>query len=144
MGKYKDIRVFIVDDNEVTRTVLRMILKDHGFQVAGEANDARHALARLPSARADIVCLDVVMPGCDGLDLLQQIKQEAPKTEILMVTASKDAVTIETALARGAGGFIFTPFNSGAVCDALEKTARRVRDRRAARVAISGPGPYNP
>ncbi|MYM92519.1 response regulator transcription factor [Duganella vulcania] len=132
METFSDLRVFIVDDNEVTRAVLRMILKDRGFQVIGEAADARAALERLAPVRADMVCLDVVMPGCDGLDLLQQIKQRAPRTEILMVTASKDAATIETALARGAAGFIFKPFNSGAVCDAMEKVARRMRTRHTA------------
>lgn len=132
MGEFSDLRVFIVDDNEVTRAVLRMILKDRGFQVVGEAAEARVALERLAAARPDMVCLDVVMPGCDGLDLLQQIKQRAPQTEILMVTASKDMTTIETALARGAGGFIFKPFNSGAVCDAMEKVVRRMRARRTA------------
>jgi two-component system chemotaxis response regulator CheY len=76
--------------------------------------------------RPDIVCLDISMPDADGLDILQAIKSASKETMVLMVTASNDLKTVQTAIERGASGFIIKPFNSGTVLDTLQSTAAKL------------------
>src|SRR3989442_2990207 len=122
MAKPKGISVFIIDDNEMTRTVLRMIIQGDTYDVIGDASNGKSGLESARKLRPDIICLDVVMPECDGLDVLTQIKEALPQTAVLMVTARNDRETVQTAIQRGASGFIIKPFNTGTVLDTMEKT----------------------
>jgi two-component system chemotaxis response regulator CheY len=124
----RKLNVLIIDDNETTRAVLRMIIQGDHFDVVGDAASGNAGLDRMRRLKPDIVCLDVSMPDADGLDILQAIKNESKGTMVLMVTASNDVKTVQTAIARGANGFIIKPFNSGTVLDTLESTAAKLRE----------------
>lgn len=124
----KKLNVVIIDDNETTRAVLRMIIQGDHFDVIGDAATGNVGLDRVRRMRPDIVCLDISMPDADGLDILQEIKNESKGTAVLMVTASNDLKTVQTAIERGANGFIIKPFNSGTVLDTLESTAAKLRE----------------
>ena len=126
MSGRKKLSVFIIDDNESTRAVLRMIIHGEVYEVIGDAANGTSGLERTLKLRPDIVCLDVVMPDMDGLDVLVQIKQALPKTMVLMVSASNDAETVKNAITHGASGFIIKPFNTGTVLDTLEKNAAKL------------------
>ena len=126
----KKLDVLIIDDNETTRAVLRMIIQGDHFDVVGEAASGSAGLERVRRLRPDIVCLDISMPDADGLDILQEIKNESKGMSVLMVTASNDLKTVTTAIERGASGFIIKPFNSGTVLDTLESTAAKLRDMK--------------
>ncbi|GAA1281190.1 DNA-binding response regulator [Planotetraspora silvatica] len=68
------IRVLIVDDHEVVRQGLRFVLgQEDGIEVVGECADGAHALAAIPALRPDVVLLDMVMPGMDGLAVLREL-----------------------------------------------------------------------
>jgi len=123
MAKSNGTSVLIIDDNETTRSMLRMIIQGETYHVVGEANNGASGLERARKLRPDIVCLDIVMPDSDGLEVLAEIKQALPNTAVLMVTASNDRETVLTAIRRGASGFIIKPFNTGIVLDTLDKTA---------------------
>jgi two-component system chemotaxis response regulator CheY len=124
----RKLNVLIIDDNETTRAVLRMIIQGDHFDVVGDAASGNAGLDRMRRLKPDIVCLDVSMPDADGLDILQAIKNESKGTMVLMVTASNDIKTVQTAIARGASGFIIKPFNSGTVLDTLGSTAAKLRE----------------
>ena len=119
--------VFIIDDNEMTRSVLRMIIQGDAYDVVGDAANGKSGLERVLKLRPDVVCLDVLMPDSDGLEVLEQIKQALPQTIVLMVTASNDRATVQTALQRGANGFIVKPFNTGIIVDTLAKAVAMLR-----------------
>jgi two-component system chemotaxis response regulator CheY len=120
-------RVVIVDDNEMIREVLRVMLRSHDFEVAGEATDGDSGLEMALSARPDVVCLDVVMPTTNGLDVLKEIKAKLPHTVVLMVTGNRDRYTVTAALQTGADGFILKPFNTGTVIDTVQKALAKSR-----------------
>jgi two-component system chemotaxis response regulator CheY len=120
-------RVVIVDDNEMIREVLRVMLRSHDFEVAGEATDGDSGLEMALSARPDVVCLDVVMPTTNGLDVLKEIKAKLPHTVVLMVTGNRDRDTVTAALQTGADGFILKPFNTGTVIDTVQKALAKSR-----------------
>ncbi|MES2106367.1 MAG: response regulator [Pseudomonadota bacterium] len=128
MADQKGMSVLIVDDNEMTREVLRVILRHEGYIVVGEATDGDTGLEMAKRLKPNIILLDVVMPTLNGLDALKEIKDALPKAIILMVTSNKDRDTFAAALQSGVSGYIIKPFNAGTVADALElaiaKTAR--------------------
>lgn len=134
MPLHQGLSVFIIDDNEMTRSLLRVIIQGDHYDVVGDAGTAESARTRLRSLRADIICLDVVMPDGDGLELLNWIREKHPKTAVLMVTASTDRSTVEQSLRNGAKGYIVKPFNPGTVMDTLDKIAAQIKAQRAARV----------
>ena len=73
------------------------------------------------------MCLDILMPDSDGLDVLVELKQAIPNLRVLMVSGSNERSTVLTAIERGATGFILKPFNSGVVLDTLAKAAATLR-----------------
>lgn len=131
MAAQQRLRVFIVDDNEMTRGLLRVIIQGEQFDVVGDAGTAESAKLRLRTQKVDIVCLDVVMPDGDGLSLLEWIGQRQPQAAVLMVTASTDRSTVEQSLRNGAKGYIVKPFTPGAVMDALNHVVAKMRAARA-------------
>ncbi|NRR31378.1 response regulator transcription factor [Oxalobacteraceae bacterium] len=122
-------RVFIVDDNALTRTLLRMMIQGDRYEVVGDAASAEKTMERLPALRPDIVCLDVMLPDSDGLALLRRICTALPACAVLMVTARNDRNTVETAMRDGAKGFIIKPFNPGTVLDALDQVVANLASR---------------
>lgn len=126
MGIENKLRVFIVDDNEMTRALLRMMIQSDRYQVVGDAATADKAMERLPALRPDIVCLDVQLRDSDGLALLKRIYVALPASAVLMISACNDRTTVETALRDGAKGFIVKPFNPGTVLDTLNHIATRL------------------
>ncbi|MYN25942.1 response regulator [Duganella levis] len=132
MPAHQGLSVFIIDDNEMTRSLLRVIIQGDNYDVVGDAGTAESARLRLRSLRADIICLDVVMPDGNGLELLNWISEKQPKAAVLMVTASTDRSTVEQSLRNGAKGYIVKPFNPGTVMNTLDKIAAQIHAQRAA------------
>lgn len=131
MTDSKPITVFIIDDNETTRSILRLIIQSEHFTVVGAAPDGDSGVERALKLQPDIICLDVLMPKQNGLDVLVRLKVALPESEVLMVTVLNDSKTVKTAVERGASGFIVKPFNPGTVISTLEKIAEKVKAKRA-------------
>jgi two-component system, chemotaxis family, chemotaxis protein CheY len=131
------IRVALIDDNDLTRSLLRMALPHEQVAVVGEASTGNTGLDLCLREKPDIVFLDVMMPGIGGLEVLPAIKDALPDTQVLMVTASNDRPTIERALLAGASGFIIKPFRPGTVEDSVKKSITAVLRKRLERGAAS-------
>ncbi len=101
------IRVFIVDDHEIIRQGLKMILKEApDLTVVGEAADGNEALKKLRTAECDVLVLDMNMPGKSGIELLTEIKALRPKLHILVLTIHpEDRFALKT-LKAGASGYL--------------------------------------
>jgi two-component system chemotaxis response regulator CheY len=112
-------RVLVVDDDTLMREVLKALLRDEGFEVAGEARDGQSALALIDRARPDIVCLDVNMPGMSGLDVLKSIRSRNPEIRVVMITGDSSMATVREAVGFGAMGYIIKPFKAGRVAASL-------------------------
>lgn len=119
--------VVVIDDNPVSRIALTAILRQGHYRFAGEAANAEDGLALVGKIRPDIVCLDIVMPGRDGLDLLPRIRALRPKTIIVMVSGKSDAQTVKLAITRGAAGFIVKPYTAEHVLHTVDRFAERLR-----------------
>ncbi len=115
----KKARVLVVDDDTLMREVLKALLRDEGFEVAGEARDGQSALALLERTRPDIVCLDVNMPGMSGLDVLKSIRSRYSDIRVVMITGDSSMGTVREAVGYGAMGYIIKPFKAGRVSSSL-------------------------
>ena len=106
----KSFRVGLIDDNEVTRAGLRLLLNAENFVVVMEAGTARAGVELAVRIKPDIVCLDVMLPDGNGIEVLRTLKDALPNSRFVMVTAVHDAETIREAIAAGAHGFVIKPF----------------------------------
>lgn len=101
------IRVLIVDDHAVVRSGLRHVLESEvGIEVVGEAADARHALFEARARQPDVVLMDVVMPGTNGIEAIPGVLREAPETRVLVLSMQDDPRYVREAFAAGATGYI--------------------------------------
>lgn len=141
MADNKDISILIVDDNDMTRETLRVILRHDTYNVAGEATDGSIALEMATRLKPDIILLDVVMPKVSGLEALRSIRLVLPDVMILMVTANKDQETVSEAVQAGISGYIIKPFNAKKVLDTVQSVANKVRSARQATPAAAPAAP---
>ena len=82
------IRILIADDHGVVRAVLKtFFMSSLDIEVVGEAGDGLEAVARASALRPDIILMDLLMPGFDGIEATRRIRQENPETRILMITS---------------------------------------------------------
>jgi DNA-binding NarL/FixJ family response regulator len=101
------IRILIVDDHPVVRAGLAMTLgKAPDLSICGEAEGVRDALKLIPSARPDLLLVDLDLDGGNGLDLIREARESHPKVPILMLSMYPEATYAERALRAGARGYV--------------------------------------
>ncbi|WP_281363099.1 response regulator [Microcella indica] len=101
------IRVLLVDDQDLVRAGFRVILESEpGIEVVGEAADGARALEAARELRPDVICMDVQMPGVDGLEATRRIRSEGLEPSILVLTTFDRDDYLFAALEAGASGFL--------------------------------------
>jgi two-component system response regulator AtoC len=119
-------RILVVDDAEGIRTYLANLLELRGYQV-DTAEDGRRALALLDAgANPDVVLMDVMMPGMDGLETLRRVHERWPRLPIVILSVVGRASTIVQAMQLGASDYLNKPFEE----EELEATLRVVLETR--------------
>ncbi len=98
-------KILIVDDHIAARITVREILDWHGFQVLGEAKDAKQAIEKVIELKPDIVVLDINMPGMNGVQAAHDIRRISPQTKIVFLTIH-DSPAVSHALRVWAHGFV--------------------------------------
>lgn len=117
---FSDATVLVVDDDSLTRKVWRALLEGEGYTVT-EARDGELALKLAKERRPDLIVLDLLMPGMDGLDCLRGLKDD-PMLEsvpVLVVTAKPEVEERLHALASGADDYLTKPVEDPAFLDAI-------------------------
>jgi len=102
-------RILIVDDEPSVRKLVSKLLRSEGLDVV-EARDGAEALALVAVTPADLILLDIDMPGMDGLETLRRLRRKAPKAVVIMVSGINDEVRALRAIDEGARDFIRKPF----------------------------------
>ena len=118
-------KIIIVDDNDLIRTLLRGILRAEDCEIIGEARNGTLALELIEKSKPDIVLLDVLMPEMDGLETLQNIKQQYPEIIVVMITGSPSKDNVKESIEGGASGFIVKPFKPDSVLSTLNKVLEK-------------------
>jgi two-component system chemotaxis response regulator CheY len=117
-----NIKVLLIDDHDLSRSLLRQILKDAGFAKVREAADGAAGLAIARHFLPEIICLDNQMPGKSGLEMLAEFKVAVPLSAVLMITASNDKDTVLACIKAGARGYILKPFSADTLVKLIEGT----------------------
>lgn len=118
-------RVLVVDDEPHIRTILRGYLEADGFAVT-EAGDGEAALAELRGEPADLVLLDVMLPGIDGLEVLRRLRTFS-EVYVILVTARSEEVDKLVGLGVGADDYVTKPFSPREVAARVKAVLRRNR-----------------
>ncbi len=124
------LHVLVVDDEARIRTMLRRYLTGEGFRVS-EAGDGAAMRAALENEAVDLVLLDLVMPGEDGLSLARHIRQRS-ETPIIMLTGKGDLIDRVVGLEAGADDYITKPFELREILARIRTVMRRARPQPAA------------
>ncbi len=101
------IRVLVADDHAVLRQALRYMLESQpGLEVVGEAANGRDAVDMAEKLQPDVVLMDTVMPGLNGIEATRQIRRRMPKVKVLMLTGYQEDEQVAGALKAGASGYV--------------------------------------
>ncbi len=110
MNKAK--KILVVDDEDDVRLFLQDFLSERDLQVMS-ASTGEEALEIVDREKPDIILLDLMMPGMDGIECLERIKKKNPASNVIMITALNDDVRVAKARKLGAHNYILKPFSLG-------------------------------
>jgi len=117
-------RVLLVDDHELVRQGIAAML--HGapdLRVVGEARSGREALEVARRELPDVVLMDVRMPDMDGLEATRRIKEERPRTAVIMLTMHDNPTYLRDAVRSGAAGYLLKDVSKDELIDAVNQVA---------------------
>jgi len=141
----KPVSVLIVDDHEVVRQGVRAYLGAQAeFEVLGEADSGAAAVALAEEHVPDVVLMDLIMPGMDGVEATRRVKNVSPRTQIVVLTSYHEDEHIFPALQAGAISYVLKDLGMEELADAILKAARgeaTLHPRVAARVIRELQGP---
>lgn len=120
-------RVLIIDDHDAIREGLELLLRKHGHRTYS-AENGRQGLDLLSEHGAELVVTDLRMAGMDGIEVLRQVRAQAPETDVMMITAFGTVDRAVEAMKLGAVDFITKPFSPE---EFAVKVGRLLREREA-------------
>ena len=121
----KRITVLLAEDHMVVREGFRKMLDlEKDFQVVGEAEDGRQAVAMVKKLHPAVVLMDIAMPLLNGLEATRQVLRAVPATKVLMLSAHNDDAYVEDAANSGAMGFLLKQTSSHEVCEAIREVEK--------------------
>lgn len=121
----RPIRVLLADDHDLFRAGLRVLLQDlGGFEVVSEAGDGREALRQVEERRPDVVLMDLMMPGLNGLEATARVTREFPGVRVLVLSMNTAEEFVLPALRAGASGYILKNARPTELEQAIRAVAR--------------------
>jgi NarL family two-component system response regulator LiaR len=127
MGKSDQIRVMTVDDHEILRGGIRfLLLAFDDIELVGEAHSGEEALTLCGQVQPDVVLMDMMMPGMDGVETTQLLKEQYPDVQVLALTSFHNSNLVQGVMQAGAIGYLL----KGASMDELAEAIRAAQAGR--------------
>ena len=121
----RPIRVLLADDHDLFRAGLRVLLQDlGGFEVVAEAGDGREALRLVGEHRPDVVLMDLMMPGLNGLEATARVAREPPGVRVLVLSMNAAEEFVLPAVRAGASGYVLKNARPAELGQAIRAVAR--------------------
>jgi Response regulator containing CheY-like receiver, AAA-type ATPase, and DNA-binding domains len=114
-------RILLVDDAMIIRMILRKILVQAGFEVAGEASTGAEGVRKYRELKPDLVTMDITMPEMGGINALKAIREFDPHAKVVICSAMSQKSLIIEAMEAGAVNFITKPFDEEKVIETISK-----------------------
>jgi two-component system response regulator MtrA len=127
-------RVLVVDDDPALAEMLTIVLRGEGFDTA-VVGDGTRALPAVRELRPDVVLLDLMLPGMNGIDVCRAIRTESG-VPIVMLTAKSDTVDVVLGLESGADDYVVKPFKPKELIARIRARVRRTETEPAEQLAI--------
>ena len=119
------ISVLIADDHPVVRQGLRTFLElQEDMEIVGEAAGGEEAVALVQELLPDVVLMDLVMPGVDGVEATRRIRDVSPATKVIALTSFTDDETVFASIKAGAAGYLLKDVRPQALSDAIRTVHR--------------------
>ena len=112
--------ILIVDDSKTSRSMLRNILEQNGYEVIAEATNGQEGFEKYCELKPDLVTLDITMPIMDGIETLVKINEYDSTARVIMVTAAGQKGKMLDAIKLGASEFVTKPFETGQIISIIE------------------------
>lgn len=108
MNEQTPIRILLVDDHDMLRSGLAVFLLAYDdFELVGEAINGQDALEKCAELRPDVILMDLMMPGMDGVTAIRLIRERFQETQVIALTSFSEEKLVETALQAGAIGYLY-------------------------------------
>jgi putative nucleotidyltransferase with HDIG domain len=121
-------RILVIDDDSTVRGTVAEMLRRSGYEPL-QASTHEQALSLLEDLEVVLVVSDIVMPGLDGFELTELVRQRRPSLPVLLITGAGTDQNLQEALARGAAGLIAKPFSMAELARTVGAVLQRARDR---------------
>jgi len=112
----------IVDDSIFVYEEMKQMLKDTEFEIVGYAKDGETAVTLYESSLPDVVTMDIILPGIDGLEATKRLLAKWPDAKVIIVSSLAYDETMDQAKAIGAKDFLFKPLERDVIQDVLLRT----------------------
>jgi len=112
-------KIMIVDDSRVVYATMQKMLSNSEMEIVAYCRSGEEAIETYGKVMPELVTLDIVMPGMDGLDTCEELLRRWPEAKILMVSSLAYDDTIDRAKELGAKGFLFKPFQQDSLLEGL-------------------------
>ena len=122
----RKIRLLVIEDETPIRVGLADVFVYHGYDV-DTAEDGREGLAKALSGVFDLILLDIMLPGLDGFEICNRIREQDPEQPIIMLTAKTADEDIVRGLSLGADDYVAKPFSVAQLVLRAEAVLRRAR-----------------
>ena len=120
----KTTTIVLADDHRIVRQGLRVLLSaEQDFQVIGEADDGREALELVKRLNPDVLVLDLMMPGLNGLEVARQLNKQAAKVGVVVLSMHDDEGFVLEALANGVSAYVLKDSNSSDLVQAVREVS---------------------
>jgi two-component system, NarL family, response regulator LiaR len=114
------IRVLLVDDHAVVREGLRAFLAlQDGLEIVGEAGDGAEAVERAQRLAPDVILMDLVMPGLDGVSAMRELRVQAPDSRVIVLTSFLEDERLLPAIQAGAAGYLLKNVEPSVLAEAI-------------------------
>lgn len=114
--------ILLADDHQILRQGLRKLLEEEpGFIVVGETGDGLEAAAMAEKLRPDILVVDMIMPGLNGLDVIRQVRQHNHQIRIIVLSMHANEAYVVEALRQGASGYLLKESSSTELIRAIRE-----------------------
>lgn len=123
MARYK---IMVVDDSRVIHAEMEKMLAGSDFEIAAYCRDGEEAIERYGDVLPDLVTMDIVMPGMDGMETCKALKEKWPEAQVFMVSSMAYGEIIDEAAALGAKGFLFKPFTKESLLEGLQGAMKAI------------------
>jgi two-component system, chemotaxis family, chemotaxis protein CheY len=118
------MKILVVDDSLFQRKILKKILEEGGYEVAGEAVNGKEGIEKATRMKPDVIIMDIIMPDISGIEAIKNILEVNPGIRVIVCSSDIQKMRIEEAEELGAAYYITKPVDGNELLKAIQTAGR--------------------